>query len=382
MAIEKSKRKSGTVYRAYWRNPFTGKVERGPWSSKANAERQDDEVKFRLKYERESFKPAEPEKPISDLTVADVLYVYFTKAEMTESTRKNSLYHIKPITASIGKVPVMGLTRKHLKGFEAAQCEAGLKQNTIQRRISLLRAALNYAEDQEIIPENPVPRYRCKYGQDAKIKPPTPHEAALLYRHAPEHIKRVILIGYQLGVRIGRSELFKMQWKDVDIENRRVCVEASLKRKEEPWRYVNINSALLPLLKTWKKKDELLEIPWVIHWNGQPIKFSIRTAWHTTLRKAGITRRIRPYDLRHAFATYALEAGADAKATAELMGHSSMAMIHRHYQHVLNRQKASAVELLPQIEIGDDELKNGIQIRDTKQPNSAHFLYPEEKKIQ
>ena len=31
MGIEKRVRKSGTKYRANWRNPVTGKVDKGPW---------------------------------------------------------------------------------------------------------------------------------------------------------------------------------------------------------------------------------------------------------------------------------------------------------------------------------------------------------------
>jgi len=42
--------------------------------------------------------------------------------------------------------------------------------------------------------------------------------------------------------------------------------------------------------------------------------------WGKTLKRAGITRRLRPYDLRHYFVTKALEDGADIKALAEVVG--------------------------------------------------------------
>lgn len=66
------------------------------------------------------------------------------------------------------------------------------------------------------------------------------------------------------------------------------------------------------------------------------------------LIRAGITRRIRPYDLRHAFATEAIAAGADIGTVAKLMGHTDMNMILKHYQHVLSSQKRAAVEALPE----------------------------------
>ena len=75
---------------------------------------------------------------------------------------------------------------------------------------------------------------------------------------------------------------------------------------------------------------------------------SIKTAWRNTLRRAGITRRIRPYDLRHTFATEAIAAGADIGTVARLLGHSSPTMILQHYQFVMDKQKRAAVEALPE----------------------------------
>ena len=55
--------------------------------------------------------------------------------------------------------------------------------------------------------------------------------------------------------------------------------------------------------------------------------------------------------LRHAFATYILEAGVDAGTAAKLMGHTDTSMIHRHYQHVLNEQKEKAIRALPELDL-------------------------------
>ncbi len=54
------------------------------------------------------------------------------------------------------------------------------------------------------------------------------------------------------------------------------------------------------------------------------------------LRRAGVTRRIRPYDLHHALATEAIAADVDIGTVARLMGHSSPSMILMHYQHVMD----------------------------------------------
>ena len=62
--------------------------------------------------------------------------------------------------------------------------------------------------------------------------------------------------------------------------------------------------------------------------------------------RAGVGRagELRLYDLRHGFATAALEAGADVRTTADLMGHASTRMTMEVYQHVADERKREAAE--------------------------------------
>lgn len=61
-----------------------------------------------------------------------------------------------------------------------------------------------------------------------------------------------------------------------------------------------------------------------------------------------VQRRIRPYDLRHAFVTEAIAAGVDIGTVGKLVGHANLTMILKHYQHVLSSQKRAAVEAIPE----------------------------------
>lgn len=72
----------------------------------------------------------------------------------------------------------------------------------------------------------------------------------------------------------------------------------------------------------------------------------MRNSWRNALRNAGITRKIRPYDLRHAFATMLIASGTDVGTVAALMGHTTPTMVLTHYQHVLTKQKKLAVSTL------------------------------------
>ena len=72
----------------------------------------------------------------------------------------------------------------------------------------------------------------------------------------------------------------------------------------------------------------------------------LRRHFRPALVRAGIGRadELRLYDLRHGFATAALESGTDVRTTADLMGHSSTRMTMERYQHVSDERKRGAAE--------------------------------------
>ena len=143
------------------------------------------------------------------------------------------------------------------------------------------------------------------------------HSSILCAVAAPHQI-HVIILGAQLGVRVGPSELYKLRWQDIDFPRAAIRITAAKKRPDQPWREVPIRDSLKPMLEAWKQEDALTEAEYVINWKGKQVE-STKRSWHTALRRAGITRNIRPYDLRHAFAPEAIAAGADVGTVANIM---------------------------------------------------------------
>lgn len=64
------------------------------------------------------------------------------------------------------------------------------------------------------------------------------------------------------------------------------------------------------------------------------------------ITKAAELRRTRPHDLRHGWATRALEAGVPAKVVQEILGHSSAMITLDIYSHVVPTMKADAAQLV------------------------------------
>jgi integrase len=68
-------------------------------------------------------------------------------------------------------------------------------------------------------------------------------------------------------------------------------------------------------------------------------------AFHRIAKTAGL-RPARPHDLRHGWATRALEAGIPVRAVQEVLGHASPMTTMSVYQHVSQGVKTDAAQLV------------------------------------
>lgn len=275
------------------------------------------------------------------MTVKELMNAFFLESPMAEVTRKQARYHAAHIIAIFGNRDTGCLDTRDILAFSSFLRERGLAQSTIARRIGILRRAINWAVTNGIIAANPLSGLRLPRCRSLRIAPPTPKEIRSILAVAAPHVSRVTLIGFLAGPRIGPSELFRLEWRDVDFTSAVIRMPCAAKGRGAESRDVPMGATLQNFMQKWKKEDGSL--PWVIHWKGKPVR-TICHAWHAALKRAGIERRIRPYDLRHAFATYALSGGADIGSVASLMGHSDPSMILKVYQHVQDTQKRAAVE--------------------------------------
>lgn len=119
-----------------------------------------------------------------------------------------------------------------------------------------------------------------------------------------------------------------------------------------------IRNDIKDILVSWYNLDNDNN-KYVVSYNNKPVK-SVSASWKNTLRRAGITRRVRPYDLRHTFATLALMYGGDLKCISELMGHTDTKMILKTYQHTTLEQKKNSINTIPNIFSDNISEKNNI----------------------
>lgn len=346
MAVRERKGRA-SPWQCYWNNPLTGKRECANFATRQEAEKHDSLIKHRIKFERESFQGEEKEEQESELTLEACYLQYLKQKQFSKKDLKSHLSSMRPALIAFGQEAIGGISRKMLIALMEKQ-RSITSLATLHKRMSNLRTVLRWCAEQgyrEIVDFPRIPN-----ANYTKLIPPSPEELEAMMQHAAPHIVRAIILGAQCGVRVGASEMFVLQWEDVDLQRAVLRVHGAKKNVNAPWRDVPIRKSLMPVFAQWKKEDEEKGIPYLIHFKGHPVQ-KIGKAWHETLRRAGITRRIRPYDLRHAFATELIAFGTDIGTVAKLMGHSGPEMLLKHYQYVMDTQKRAAIEALPELGI-------------------------------
>lgn len=149
----------------------------------------------------------------------------------------------------------------------------------------------------------------------------TREEVERLLEHLTLRMRAIAVLAFGSGMRI--SEICQLRIEDIDNTRMQIHIEHS---KGDKQRRTVLSRMGLTLLreywKAYKVKGPLL-FPGTV--SGRAVT---REAFNDALRmaatKAKVDKRVTPHGLRHAFATYLLEAGTDLRTVQVLLGHASI----------------------------------------------------------
>ena len=274
-------------------------------------------------------------------TVAEACRVYVedrrrevgaANADAAEGRFKRYVYG-KPI----GKIKLTALRAAHLKDWRAALKMAEASKN---REAAVLKAALNFAVASRYVDGS-------KRVEWTSLKPFTITSRRDLYldrqqRHAlveamPEHARPLLRLLCLLPVRPGA--LAAAVVGDFDAARARLTIKTD---KAGAGRVIALSPDALALLKD-EAKFKLPGAPLVAYMDG--------SHWHKDRWKHPITKAARAaklpaatcaYTLRHSVITDMLTGGMDSLTVARMAG-TSLAMIERHYGHLLHDHAAKAM---------------------------------------
>ena len=236
--------------------------------------------------------------------------------------------------------------------IESKHQAKGLSAKTVRNIHQIIASAMRLAKEQRLIATDPTEGCALPKLEHREMKTLPVEQLTSFLREAKDSgVFEMYYIELATGLR--RGELLGLKWEDIDFEHgdlrvkRQIAringevVEAPLKTKNA-YRTLPLAEDTIAVLKEQKKKAG--GSPWVFPSpTGGPISpDSVLHMLHRVLKRAGLPR-VRFHDLRHTFATLALQNGVDIKTVSGMLGHFSAGFTLDTYAHVtIAAQKEAA----------------------------------------
>ena len=233
--------------------------------------------------------------------------------------------------------------------------QPGLSSTTVRGIHMMLHNALDRAVKERLILRNPtedciIPKIQ---KQEMKILHPEDMKA---YLEAAE--KRGVLPMFYLELVSGirKGELVALRWEDLDVEHRTISVSkqalgglgkelvVNRPKTENSIRAISIPQDAVDLLVQAHEKHP--ENPYLFPsplTGGMYHPDSVVNLHKKILKDAGL-EHIRFHDLRHTFATMALQNGVDVKTVSNMLGHYDAGFTLRTYTHATRQMQQQAAE--------------------------------------
>lgn len=299
-----------------------------------------------------------PDMPFGDWL--DLWYQYYCKPAIRATTIESyENYIYRHIIPEIGKIPLNRLTQNDLQQFYARQKKSGRIKNVEQHGTSLsdrvvrgihfvYRSALERATADGLVSANVALGCKLppKKGREMQIL--TPKEVArFLARAKEEGYYEMFLLELTTGMR--RGEILGLKWSDLNMRTGVLRIERqiSTKGEAEPKTKASTRTIIIPpeMLAILAKMKKESRCDWIFPSpvnDGEPRSPSaVLKRFKLILERSGC-KKIRFHDLRHTFATMALENGMDVKTLSAMIGHVSAETTLNIYSHITDTMREQA----------------------------------------
>ena len=325
------------------------------------------ECQEKLRQLTESMVGRNDRKVKSDMLFGDWLCYWYethSKPTLRASTQNNyeNVIH-NHVLPEIGKIPLNKLSQNDLQQFYGRlkkngrkrlteQYGAGLSDRMVRMCHAVCRSALERAVRDDLLRTNPAIGCKLPPKKAREMQVLTREELQRFLIQAKfEGYYEVFLLDLATGLR--RGELMALQWDDLNFKtgvlnvNKQVYdvrgqLQISVPKTKNSVRKIVLPPAVVAVLQEYKKTvDSRWMFPSPVKEDCPITPGVVRRRLQLILEHAGC-KHVRFHDLRHTFATLALENGMDVKTLSAMLGHVSAATTLDIYTHVTGDMQTEA----------------------------------------
>lgn len=255
-------------------------------------------------------------------TVEDVLHEYTNELIARKTSYKNMIRHnsiVKVLCEYLGGINYSELKRKHTTDYLRNRT---VQPQTASRELQVLRAALGYCKNEELIEWNPFKMDLVK--PKARERFLSEDEITKLINACEGHVKLWTLIALSTAARAGA--ILSLTVDRVNFEEETIDFREELDCKHKPRSYLRMPNELRPHLQQAVKNSQS---GYVVERKGKPLR-AIYPDFMKAVKKAGL-QEVTPHILRHTCAVHMVKNGVPIYEVAQYLGHTSTAITEKHY---------------------------------------------------
>jgi integrase len=279
-----------------------------------------------------------------------IKFATFSEKCITDYSKPNKksykcdIARLKALIPNFGDFYVTEIESSHIAEYRKLRLEQKAKNHdnpvspaTVNREVILLKSMLKKAAEWYGLNLRTITLNLAKEESRERIL--SRGEMGLLVANAQPHLKHVILVALNTGMR--KAEIHNLEWVNVNLEHNFITITAQ-EAKNKKIRRIAINKSLRELLLklnlTRNGNRYVFENPKT----GKPYT-DLKRGWRSALERAGIND-MRFHDLRHTFASHFLMNGGDLYTLKEILGHKDITTTSR-YLTITTEHKSKVMEI-------------------------------------
>lgn len=247
------------------------------------------------------------------------------------------------------------------KEYTAFVWKSGISEQTYNEHIKVLRSMFNALEKSAGLSGNVWKSVKKVKVESIGKEPITREQFFKLIENTHGEIRKLLLIGFYTGLRLGDACLLK--WSEIKFKKNVIWKIPNKTRGTNKFLEIPLHEGLCEILIPEKNALPVNDNEYVLPETAKKYlkdagaisrkiqKAFIDAGFKTTIERVRGVKKATVYgfhSLRHSFITICAEGGIPAHAVMDLVGHNSQE-IHKIYQHTSIEQKQKAIDLFPKI---------------------------------